>query len=199
MSDPFSFAANAVLPIILLIGAGYFLKARGLLTKSFLDTGNRFTFRFLLPVMLFMNVYKIERLREINTAFIVYGLAAVFVIFLTATAVTCAFTRDNAKRGSLIQATFRSNYAIIGLPLAASLFGEKGEAAAAVMSAFCVPFFNVLSVITLSVFNGSSERRDISVSRQARLSAQARIERISAARPPAAGSFSGLPDLRGSG
>ena len=113
--------------------------------------------------MLFMNVYKIERLREINTAFIVYGLAGVFVIFLTATAVTCAFTRDNAKRGSLIQATFRSNYAIIGLPLAASLFGEKGEAAAAVMSAFCVPFFNVLSVITLSVFNGSSERRDISV------------------------------------
>lgn len=163
MLDAFIFAANAVLPIIILIVLGYLLKRTGLLTKAFLDVGNKLTFRVLLPVMLFCNVYEIERLSEINLAFVMYGIVAVILIFFLAIAVCCAFTRDNAKRGSLIQAVFRSNYAIIGIPLAASLFGDRGAAAAGVMSAFCVPLFNMLGVIALTIFNGSSEKQKINV------------------------------------
>ena len=163
MTDAFFFAANAVLPILLMVLLGFMLKRAGLLTGEFLDAGNRLTFRVFLPVMLFINVYKIERLGDINIAFIVYGMAAVIVISLLAAAASCAFTKDGAKRGALIQAMFRSNYAIIGIPLAGSLFGEKGISAAGVMSAFCVPLFNVLSVITLTLFNGSSQRKKADV------------------------------------
>ena len=163
MLDAFIFAANAVLPIVILIVLGYLLKKIGLLTKEFLDAGNKLTFRVLLPVMLFCNVYEIERLNEINVPFIIYGIAAVLVIFFIAIAVCCAFTKDSAKRGTLIQAIFRSNYAIIGIPLAASLFGDMGAAAAGVMSAFCIPTFNILAVVTLTVFNGSSEKQGIDV------------------------------------
>ena len=160
MLDAFIFAANAVLPIVILIVLGYLLKKAGMLTKEFLDVGNKLTFRVLLPVMLFCNVYEIERLNDINVPFIVYGIAGVIVIFFLGIAVCCAFTKDSAKRGSLIQAVFRSNYAIIGIPLAASLFGDKGAAAAGVMSAFCVPTFNILGVVTLTIFNGSSRGQD---------------------------------------
>ena len=163
MLDAFIFAANAVLPIVILIVLGYLLKKLGLLTKEFLDVGNKLTFRVLLPVMLFCNVYEIERLNDINVPFIIYGIAAVVVIFFIAIAVCCAFTKDGAKRGTLIQAVFRSNYAIIGIPLAASLFGDMGAAAAGVMSAFCIPTFNILAVVTLTVFNGSSEKQGINV------------------------------------
>ena len=163
MLDAFIFAANAVLPIIILIVLGYALKKIGLLTKEFLDTGNKLTFRVLLPVMLFCNVYEIERLGEISFPFIIYGIAAVLVIFFLAIAVCCAFTKDSAKRGALIQAVFRSNYAIIGIPLAASLFGDKGAAAAGVMSAFCIPLFNTLGVITLVMFNGNSRKQKFDV------------------------------------
>lgn len=163
MADAFIFAANSVLPIVILIALGYVLKRAGLLTKVFLDVGNKLTFRVLLPVMLFCNVYSIDRITDINLVFVLYGIIGVFVIFLLATAACCAFTKDNAKRGTLIQAVFRSNYAIIGIPLAASLFGDKGAAAAGVMSAFCVPLFNILAVITLTVFNGSSEKHKVDV------------------------------------
>ncbi|MDE7297431.1 MAG: AEC family transporter [Lachnospiraceae bacterium] len=154
MIDAFIFAANAILPIILMIVLGYLLKRSGMLTRGFLDVGNRLTFRVLIPALLYYNVYGIGSLKEINFTFVLYGVVAIFVIFFLSVAVTCAFTRDNAKRGVLIQAMFRSNYAIIGLPLASSLFGDKGAAAAGVMSAFCVPLFNVLSVIVLTVFHG---------------------------------------------
>ena len=159
MTDAFLFAAEAVLPIVLLIVLGYVLKRRGMLNKPFLDVGNKLTFRVLLPVMLFCNVYKIDRLSDVNVAFVLYGIGAVIILFLAAIAVCCAFTKDNAKRGSLIQSVFRSNYAIIGIPLAASLFGDKGAAAAGVMSAFCVPTFNILGVITLVIFNGNEEKQ----------------------------------------
>lgn len=165
MTDAFLFATNAVLPIVLIIALGYVLKRIGMFNKEFLDAGNKLTFRVLLPVLLFCNVYNIGSLGEINFGFILYGIAAIFGIFIIAVAVTCLFTKDSAKRGSLIQATFRSNYAIIGLPLASALFGDKGEAAAGVMSAFCVPMFNILAVITLTIFNNGGKREKIDVRR----------------------------------
>ena len=163
MIDAFVFAANAVLPIVLLIALGYLLKRVGMLQKPFLDAGNRLTFRILLPALLFYNVYNIGSLRELEPSFILYGIIMVILLFFAAIAVVCAFTKDSAKRGSLIQAVFRSNYAIIGLPLAEALFGAKGAAAAGLMSAFCVPTFNALAVITLTIFNGNSEKGKVSV------------------------------------
>lgn len=163
MIDAFVFAANAVFPIVLLIALGYLLKRVGMLQKPFLDIGNRLTFRVLLPALLFYNVYNIGSLRELEPSFILYGIITVILLFFAAIAVVCAFTKDGAKRGSLIQAVFRSNYAIIGLPLAEALFGAKGAAAAGLMSAFCVPTFNALAVITLTIFNGNSEKGSVSV------------------------------------
>lgn len=163
MIDAFIFAANAVLPIILMIVLGYILKKIGMLDKGFLNVGNKLTFRVLIPALLYFNVYGIGSLKEINFSFVLYGVIAIFVIFFLAIIVTCAFTKENSKRGVLIQAMFRSNYAIIGLPLATSLFGDKGAAAAGVMSAFCVPLFNILSVITLTIFNRSNKKEKIDV------------------------------------
>lgn len=163
MIDALVFSANAVLPIVMLIALGYFLKRIGMLTTPFLDVGNKLTFRVLIPVMLFLNVYNINSFSEINFWFVLYGVAAVIVIFLVGIPIYCAFTKDPAKRGTLIQSIFRSNYAIIGIPLATSLFGDKGAAAAGVMSAFCVPLFNVLAVITLTIFNNSTTKSKIDV------------------------------------
>lgn len=163
MIDALIFSANAVFPIVLLIALGYLLKRKGMLTKPFLDIGNRLTFRVLLPALLFYNVYNIDSLRELEPSFILYGIIMVILLFFAAIAMVCAFTKDGAKRGALIQAVFRSNYAIIGLPLAEALFGAKGAAAAGIMSAFCVPTFNALAVITLTIFNGNSEKGSVSV------------------------------------
>lgn len=163
MIDALVFSANAVLPIVLLIVLGYILKRIGMLSREFLDVGNKLTFRVLLPAMLFYNVYQIESFSEISPVFVLYGIGMVLVIFGLAVAATCAFTKDGAKRGALIQAMFRSNYAIIGIPLATSLFGDRGAAAAGVMSAFCVPMFNILGVITLSIFNGNGEKGKINL------------------------------------
>ena len=152
-------AANAVLPIVLLIGLGYLLRRFGFLSESFVKQGNKLVFHVLLPCMLFMNVYAIESFSSIQWDIALYACAAVGLIFLLGLISTGMVTKKAERRGVLLQCTFRSNLAIIGLPLAASLGGAEAEAVAAVISAFTIPVFNILAVIALTVFTGEGERK----------------------------------------
>ena len=64
--DTLIFSLNAVLPILLLIGFGYFLKKVRFLDEHFLQVGNKFVFRVALPTLLFYTIYSIEDFGEVN-------------------------------------------------------------------------------------------------------------------------------------
>ena len=144
-------ALNAVLPIIFMIALGYFLRQKRILGQEFLKTGNKLVFRLCLPSMLFVNIYQIPSLAQIRWDIVIYSGVALCVIFAVATAIALATTRVPDRRGVIAQCIFRSNYAIIGMPLAAALGGQEAEAVAAVLSAVAVPILNVLAVISLSM------------------------------------------------
>lgn len=151
--EAFLFAITAVAPIVLTVALGYFLKCIGIVPEGVAPHLNRLVFRVFLPCNLFLNVYGIEDLGSIGLGYVAYVLGATLVIFLLSIPVALVTTRDGDKRGALMQATIRSNYALIGIPLATSLFGQEGAVVATVLSAFAIPFFNVLAVITLTVFS----------------------------------------------
>ncbi len=154
-----STAVNAVMPIILLILLGYFLRQKGFLTGDFLKTGNSLVFKVTLPAMLFINVYDIDGLSAIRWDIVAYSVCLIAVIFILGLASAVAVTRVPERRGVILQCTFRSNYAIIGLSLAGALGGSEAVAVAAVVSAFSIPVFNILAVIALSVFVGGSGKQ----------------------------------------
>ena len=154
----FLFAVNAVIPIMLLMVLGFFLKKIGLMGIDFSKQINKVVYRVFLPVMLFLNIYKIESFAAIDFGYVFYTIAAVFVIFLVSIPLVCLVSRKNSYRGVLLQATFRSNYAFIGIPLAQSLFGDEGVVVATLLSAIIVPFYNVLATVSLSIFRGDGEK-----------------------------------------
>ena len=151
------FAVNATASIVILVAIGYLLKKLGMLGEGVAKALNKLVFRLFLPAMLFLNVYKIESLADVEFTFVWYAVGATVLLFAVDIVAVIFFTKDNSKRGPLLQATFRANYALVGIPLASSLFGEEGAIAATVLSAFLIPVFNALAVIALSVF--SSDRR----------------------------------------
>lgn len=157
--NSFLFALNATSPIVIMLGLGYLLKSRRLINADFTRIGNNLVFRVFLPAMLFLNIYKIEGIGKINFGFIGYAVGAVIVIALLALPVIVIFTKENKKRGALYQGIFRSNYALVGVPLAEALFGQSGVAVASLLSAFAIPVFNVLAVIILSVFSDNGKGR----------------------------------------
>lgn len=159
-------AVNAVVPIVILIVLGYFLKKKKFISEDFVKTGNKLVFKVCLPCMLFINVYNIESFAAIQWDIVLYAVLATFVIVILGL-VTAVLTTDvKERRGVLWQCAFRSNFAIIGLPLAGALGSSDAMGVAAVLSAFTIPLFNILGVVALSVFlkkeeKGSNNVRDI--------------------------------------
>ena len=156
-------AVNAVVPVVLLILLGYLLKQKGFLTKDFVKIGNKLVFNVCLPCMLFINVYNIESFSSINWDIVIYGVAMLVVIFVLGYASAIATTKMPERRGVILQCTFRSNIAIIGLSLAGTLGGKEAEAVAAIVSSFTVPVNNILAVLSLSMFvtDGKSNKNGI--------------------------------------
>ena len=147
-------AINAVVPVVLMILLGYFLRRSGFLTKEFVKTGNKLVFKVCLPCMLLINVYDIESFSSINWPFVIFCVTMAVVTFVLGYAAAVLTTRVPERRGVIWQCSFRSNYAIIGLSLAAAVGGDQAVAVAAIISAFVVPLFNVMAVIALTSFVG---------------------------------------------
>lgn len=156
--DSFVFAVNAVLPLIAMALIGYLLVRCGMIPEGTAKTLNKIVFRVFLPCTLFLNVYKIESLGGFDFGYIAYALVAMLLVYVLAIPLVMAVTKEGARRGVVLQSVFRSNYALIGIPLATSLCGATGAEVSAVLSAFAIPVFNVLAVITLSVFSSRKER-----------------------------------------
>ena len=152
MSD-FLFAVNATSPIVIMVVIGYFLKRIGLISAELAKGANKLVFRIFLPAMLFLNMYKIEKLSDVDFGFVWYTLSATVILSLIAIFAVILFTKENAKRGALFQSVFRANYALVGIPLATSLFGAEGGIAATVLSAFIIPVFNSMAVVGLCIFS----------------------------------------------
>lgn len=147
------FSVNAVAPIILVILLGYFLQKIKLVPESFFVNANKLAFNVAIPVYLFYSVYNIDNLSDINWKLVLSAALMVIVMCGLAAVFFMLYTKDNGKRGVLIQCAFRSNYAIIGIPLARAMGGDEAVAAAAVVSAIGIPTFNILAVVVLSIFS----------------------------------------------
>lgn len=156
--ESFIFALNAVMPLILMVALGYVLKRVGMIKPDFVKAANKLVFRVFLPSTLFLNVYKIASAEDIDIAYIIYALVAVVAVFLIVAPITGLITKDHRRRGVILQASFRSNFALVGIALASALFGERGVAAAALLSAIIIPAYNVLAVTALSIFSNGKEK-----------------------------------------
>lgn len=159
----FLFAFNAITPIVLLILLGFGLKRIGFLSDEFLQTANKFVFNVSLPVLLFFNVYNIGNLGEIQWNTVIFVLIIILILFTSGFVYSKLFIKDNRQKGVVWQSFYRSNFAIIGLPLSQALGGTEGIAIASILSAFSIPVFNALAVVSLSVYTSSDDKNKISV------------------------------------
>ncbi len=155
MFEVFSFSFNAVSPILLLAVAGYIIRQTHIFDDAFFKKCNTLVFKVFLPILIFKNIYDIKSVGDINFGVILYSVVAILVICLAGNLTAKFFAQSRQQKGVINQCAFRSNYAIIGIPLAESLGGTAAVAFAGMMSAVCIPLFNVLAVIILSHYSHS--------------------------------------------
>jgi malate permease and related proteins len=164
--DDLLFTCNAVLPIILLILLGYFLKRIHLLPDGFWKMANKLCFRVALPVMLFYNIYNVKSIKDIANQWqiVLYSVIIILIAFIVGLICVILFSKDPKQKGVILQCVFRSNFAIIGVSLAESLANGSNEpvALAAVISAISIPLYNVLAIVSLSIFIKNEDGTSVS-------------------------------------
>lgn len=145
---------HVVLPLFICISLGYFLKKIGMCDEKALNVINKMCFKVFLPIYLFYNIYTTDLSAAFNPKLIGFAVGGLVVIFFVLMVLIPRIEKENSRRGVLIQAIFRSNFALFGLPVALSLCGEQLIGPTSVLLGLTVPVFNVLAVIALETFRG---------------------------------------------
>lgn len=153
------FSLNAVLPLLLLITAGYIIARLNIVSRHFLGEANRFVFRVALPFMLCRNIYLTNFSDAFDPALVGFALASILLITALGALIVPLFAKNRQTIGAIIQAIYRSNYILFGLPLATNLFGTAGAAPTSMLIAFTIPTYTLLAVIILTYYGPDYQRQ----------------------------------------
>ncbi len=145
---------NVVFPIAVMMAVGFLIKKIKLVNDLTVKQMNNVVFRIFLPLMIFKNVYESEIAEVFNLKLIVFAAVSVVVVILLLFLIVPIFEKENPKRGVLIQAIFRSNFVIFGIPVSEALCGQVASGTASVLIALTIPLFNIAAVVTLEVYRG---------------------------------------------
>lgn len=156
MFSSFMVSVNAVIPMFILIALGYFCRNRGIVDQAGLKQFNNIAFRVFLPCQLFKNIYDSDLSSILDVKLVVFSLTTLALIYLFATIAVRRREPVPQRQGVMIQAIFRSNFVLLGLPLAQAILGDD-LGPIPLMIGIIVPTFNVLAVITLEVYRGTEK------------------------------------------
>lgn len=158
MFDNFVVALGAVVPMFCLMAVGALVKYRRWLTDEELNHLNRMVFRVFFFCMLFHSIYSTELATSFRPKLMIFGACGVLAVFALLMILVPRIEPDNRRRGVLVQAVFRSNFVIMGVPIVANIFGDDNIAVSTMMIAIIVPMYNILAVFALETFrNGRFE------------------------------------------
>ena len=145
---------NVVLPIFLCILLGYFLRRIRMVDTPSLNVMNKLCFKVFLPIYLFNNIATTNLAAAFSGKLLATAYLGVTAQFILLMLLIPRLEKENSRRGVLIQAMFRSNFALFGLPLALSLCGTEKVGPTSILVGFTVPLFNILAVVSLESFRG---------------------------------------------
>lgn len=159
MASNFLYSFNAVAPIFLIVLVGVALKRIGFVNDNFLDISEKLVFKIALPIMLFLEVARGSVSELANGSLIAFCVITVTASFVIVSLLAILCIRDRDRRGAFVQGMCRSNFAILGVPLADNMFGEAGTTLIAIVMPFVILMFNAYSVILLSLFSSDSSQK----------------------------------------
>ena len=139
-------------PVFAMLFLGVVLKRVGWINDSFIHTASALVFNVTMPALLFLGILHADLSTALQPKVLGYFSAATLLSFSLAW--TWSIWRcPREDRGIYTQGAFRGNNAVIGLALAASMYGDYGISLGAVLAALVILLYNTLSTIVLAVYS----------------------------------------------
>ena len=152
---------NIMLPLLIMLGIGWLLRHIGWMTEPVTQGMNKLVFRLFLPVLLFNNVRTLDVANAPGLSFAAYLFFGVLGVYGLAQLIVPRLVKDPRKSGVVVQGVFRTNFAILGVPLMQSIFGQAGMATVTLGLPIVIPLNNVLAVLALLPCGGKADVRSV--------------------------------------
>lgn len=159
MLESFMVALNAVAPFMILLGIGFLAVRTGLTDRAFMNRLNALNFRLFFPFLMFNNIYSATPEGLPSVTLLIAGPLSVILLILILMLVVPRIVKENSRRGVIIQAVFRSNFIIYGIPLTTYVFGAERSSVCGMMVMIMVSLFNIAAVIVLEIFRDGGKVR----------------------------------------
>ena len=156
LMENFWIAAGAVLPLMIYMAIGLLARRKYHFNESHISNFNKIVFGVFLPTNMFYSVYFTDIGKVMRPGFVLFAVGALLTVFVTGWVLVTALVKDNKKRGAMIQAFYRSNFILLGVPLVENLYGTEAAAVPLMLCAIIIPIYNVLAVFTLETFRGGT-------------------------------------------
>ena len=153
--DNFLLCFNAIVPLLLLMLLGYWLKRVNFIPKAGFDAMDKLCFKILVPTMLFSNVYGADFSRQFHlnaTVFMELSILGTFLVSFFLVPRVMAGSREDIA--TVIHGVCHGNLAVLGIPLISNLFGDGGMAVYSILLACTTPLINPLMVFEHVYFQG---------------------------------------------
>ena len=139
-------------PVFAMLFLGVVLKRVGWINDSFIHTASALVFNVTMPALLFLGIVHADLNTALQPELLGYFTVATLVSFSLAWGWSI-WRCPRVDRGIYTQGAFRGNNAVIGLALAASMYGDYGISLGAVLAALVILLYNTLSTIVLAVYS----------------------------------------------
>lgn len=139
-------------PVFAMLFLGVVLKRVGWINDSFIHTASALVFNVTMPALLFLGILHADLSIALQPQMLGYFTVATLVSFSLAWGWSI-WRCPRADRGIYTQGAFRGNNAVIGLALAASMYGDYGISLGAILTALVILLYNTLSTVVLAVYS----------------------------------------------
>ena len=154
--DIFLQTLATTLPVFAMVFIGLGLRKLGWIDAAFVNTASALVFKATLPTLIFLSILR----ADLDTAFNpgLLGFFALATLGSFALAWLWALWRvPRPDRGVYVQGCFRGNCGIVGLALAASLYGDYGLSAGGILLGLVIICYNILSVVVLLTYQSEQK------------------------------------------
>ena len=154
--ESFFLAASVVTPLLIYMAAGGFIRKRGFVSEASFKQMNEMTFKTIIPLALFFDVYESDLASVIIPDLFLFVVCLILLVFISTFFIVTRFVKNNGDAATIIQGIYRSNFVLFGGAIAGSLCSDEGVAMVSALSAVVVPLFNALAVILFESMRGGS-------------------------------------------
>ncbi|MHB0777163.1 AEC family transporter [Halomonas sp. WWR20] len=147
----FTHTLEVTLPVFAMVFMGIGLKRIGWIDSAFISTASALVFRATMPTLIFLSIIRADLDATLNPRLLGFFAVATLMTFVLSW-LWASWRVPHIDRGVYVQGAFRGNCGIVGIALAASMYGDYGLSAGGLLLGVVILSYNILSVVVLAAY-----------------------------------------------